>query len=88
MNDFSWELFLSDPIIFILWGVTAAIVLLWGRGVFCGDLSCCARLAPCGKLSMKLSAITRYPQVQVPFALHERLGPLSTLFCWCCLVSL
>src|SRR5690606_24165721 len=26
MNGFSWALFLSDPIIFILWGVTAAIV--------------------------------------------------------------
>ncbi len=38
MNGFSWELFLSDPIIFILWGVTAAIVLLWGRGIFCGWL--------------------------------------------------
>src|SRR3546814_4119965 len=37
-QDFRWELFLSDPVIFIIWTFTAASILLWGRGVFCGWL--------------------------------------------------
>ncbi|MDO2306069.1 4Fe-4S binding protein, partial [Escherichia coli] len=37
-EGFRWELFLSDPLLFILWTFTAASLLLWGRGVFCGWL--------------------------------------------------
>src|SRR5690554_938238 len=45
-QDFRWELFLTDPIIFILWVFTAASILLWGRGVFCeiGRASCRERV--------------------------------------------
>ncbi|HAU15105.1 MAG TPA: regulatory protein NosR, partial [Gammaproteobacteria bacterium] len=38
MGEFRWELFLMDPLIFILWGFTAATIVLWGRGIFCGWL--------------------------------------------------
>src|SRR5690606_8428634 len=38
VTEFRGELFLSDPVIFILWTFTAASILLWGRGVFCGWL--------------------------------------------------
>lgn len=33
-----WELFLSDPFIFIFWWFIILTVLLWGRGLFCGWL--------------------------------------------------
>jgi len=39
MHGFHWDLFLMDPMLFILWGFVAVTTLLWGRGVFCADSS-------------------------------------------------
>ena len=38
LTGFSWDLFLLDPLVFMLWGFTAVALLFWGRGVFCGWL--------------------------------------------------
>ena len=38
LTGFSWEYFLSAPLIFILWASIAAGLLFWGRGPFCGWL--------------------------------------------------
>lgn len=70
ITEFHWSLFLSDPVIFILWSFTAASILLWGRGVFCGWL------CPFGALQELTNEIARklkIPQYNVPFAIHERL---------------
>ena len=38
VSDFSWEFFLSAPLIFILWAAVAVGLLFWGRWTFCGLL--------------------------------------------------
>ncbi len=37
-SDFSWDTFLMDPLIFLLWFATAAALLFWARGAYCGWL--------------------------------------------------
>lgn len=71
---FQWEYFLMDPLVFILWCVTAVSSLFWNRGAFCGWL------CPFGSLQELMSRIARklgVKQVKVPFGLHERLVALK-----------
>ena len=58
LTGFSWEYFLSAPLIFILWAAIAAGLLFWGRGPFCGWL------CPFGALQELLSNIAK--AVKVP----------------------
>ncbi|MFL1417052.1 transcriptional regulator NosR [Pseudomonas fildesensis] len=75
-QDFRWELFLTDPLIFMLWVFTAASILLWGRGLFCGWL------CPFGALQELLNEAARrlkIRQFELPFAVHERLWAIKYL---------
>lgn len=74
LSGFSWEYFLMDPMLFILWASTAAALIFWGRGAYCGWL------CPFGamqELANMLAKQLRIPQLEVPWHLHELLWPIK-----------
>jgi NosR/NirI family nitrous oxide reductase transcriptional regulator len=73
-TNFSWDAFLMDPLVFLLWFSVAAALLFWGRGAYCGWLCPFGALQ---ELTNRLAKFARIPQIEVPWALHERLWPLK-----------
>ncbi len=74
LHQFSWEAFLVDPLIFILWGYVALTLLLWGRGVYCGWL------CPFGALQELLHQLAQrlgIREYRFPDIVHERLAALK-----------
>ncbi|WP_233253453.1 NosR/NirI family protein [Paracoccus binzhouensis] len=74
LAGFSWEYFLSAPLVFILWSAVAAGLLFWGRGPFCGWLCPFGALQ---ELSNTIARKLRVPQIDLPWGLHERLWPIK-----------
>ena len=67
-----WELFLSDPLIFIFWLFIAVTIFIWGRGLFCGWLCPYGSLS---ELSFKIAGalgLKRF-QFHLPMPWHNRL---------------
>lgn len=73
-TGFSWVFFLEEPLIFILWSATVVLVLLWGRGAYCGWL------CPFGAAQELLNRAARrigIRQISPPYGWHERLSGLK-----------
>ncbi len=73
-HQFSWETFLIDPMLFILWSFVAVTLLLWGRGVYCGWLCPFGALQ---ELGFRLARKLRLPSFEIPHVVHERLLALK-----------
>jgi polyferredoxin len=69
-HDFSWDSFLLDPLLFILWSFVAISLLLWGRGIYCGWLCPFGALQ---ELFFRFARRLRWPVWEFPQAVHERL---------------
>ncbi len=69
-QGFSWDTFLVDPIIFVLWSYVAFSLLLWGRGVYCGWLCPFGALQ---ELIQKLSEKLKFRHYEFPSMVHERM---------------
>jgi NosR/NirI family nitrous oxide reductase transcriptional regulator len=83
--QWKWELFLSDPFIFIFWLFIIVTVFVWGRGLFCGWM------CPFGSLSELLYKIAgkvglKRFQFTPNGKLHERLKWLKYGIFWGLLV--
>lgn len=76
MHQFSWDTFLIDPMLFLIWVYVAATLLLWGRGVYCGWLCPFGALQ---ELTFKLARKLRLPFFDIPHVMHERLAALKLL---------
>ncbi|HEY3325974.1 MAG TPA: 4Fe-4S binding protein, partial [Novimethylophilus sp.] len=70
--QWKWELFLSDPLIFIFWWFIIIMVFIWGRGLFCGWLCPYGALS---ELAYKVGGalgLKRF-QFHLPLPLHNKL---------------
>lgn len=73
-TGFTWDAFLLDPLVFILWFSVAASLIFWGRGAYCGWLCPFGALQ---ELTNRIAKLCRIPQITVPWGLHERLWPIK-----------
>ena len=72
LYQWRWELFLSDPFIFIFWWFIIITVFIWGRGLFCGWLCPYGALSELAFKFGRLIGLRRF-QFLLPRALHDKL---------------
>lgn len=70
VGEWRWELFLSEPLIFLSWVFIAVVSVIWGRGVFCGWV------CPYGAMTELLFKVTQklgLKSYELPDAWHLKL---------------
>jgi NosR/NirI family nitrous oxide reductase transcriptional regulator len=72
LHQWRWELFLSDPFIFLFWWFIIVSVLVWGRGVFCGWLCPFGSLQQLALSLGKAVGLARFQRL-LPKPLHDKL---------------
>lgn len=70
--QWKWELFLSDPLIFIFWWFIIITVFIWGRGLFCGWLCPYGALSELAHKVGGALGLKRF-QFHLPLSLHNKL---------------
>lgn len=76
VKGFDIEVFLLDPVLFVLWTYVFITLFLWGRGVFCGWL------CPFGvlqEIAAKVGSLLKLKQVKIPPKVHQTLQKLKYL---------
>jgi NosR/NirI family nitrous oxide reductase transcriptional regulator len=72
IHRWKWELFLSDPFIFLFWWFIIVTVFLWGRGLFCGWLCPFGSLQHLAYRVGQMIGLQRFQRL-LPKAWHDRL---------------
>jgi NosR/NirI family nitrous oxide reductase transcriptional regulator len=67
IDEWRWGLFLSEPLIFILWIFIVGVSLTWGRGVFCGWVCPYGAMT---ELAFKLGEKIGLRSYELPDSLH------------------
>jgi NosR/NirI family nitrous oxide reductase transcriptional regulator len=75
-SGFTWDAFLLDPLVFILWCSVAVALIFWGRGAYCGWLCPFGALQ---ELTNQIARALKVPQWDLPWGLNERLWPIKYL---------
>ncbi len=76
LHQWKWELFLSDPYIFLFWWFIIISTLVWGRGVFCGWLCPFGSLQQLALSIGKVIGLKKYQKL-LPKPLHDKLRYLK-----------
>lgn len=72
IHQWKWELFLSDPFIFIFWWFIILTTLIWGRGLFCGWICPFGSLQHLAFKAGQWLGLKRFQKL-LPKKLHDKL---------------
>jgi NosR/NirI family nitrous oxide reductase transcriptional regulator len=73
VHEWRWDLFLSEPFIFISWTFILVVSVVWGRGVFCGWV---CPYGAMNELAFKISNKLGFKGYELPEAVHLKLRNL------------
>jgi NosR/NirI family nitrous oxide reductase transcriptional regulator len=87
VHEWRWDLFLSEPFVFVSWMFISLVSVIWGRGVFCGWVCPYGAMS---ELAFKASHAVGIKTYELPDAWHFRLrylryavaGVLVVVFLW------
>lgn len=75
-DGFKFDVYLLDPVLFIIWTYTFITLFIWGRGIFCGWL------CPFGALQEVLAwfgKLVKLPQIKIKEPVHRGLQKIKYL---------